>query len=457
MSSPLWQHQRAAADLLAPLGSGALFLDMGGGKTRTALELIERWQCNCVLILCPKAVCQVWPSEFAKHLDAPWLAYGFDRGTVTKRAGAVLAEHHEAQRLGLPFAVAINYESLIHKPMPDVLASIPWDCLIMDESHRLKAPGGKLSMTAAKLAARIPHRLALTGTPMPHSPLDVYAQFRAVNPDVLGKSFRDFERTYTIKVERQRRDGRKFWQIVGHRNLDHLQDRIAPHVYRVSAADVLDLPPVTDLVRYCLLEPRAQRIYHGIEADLKADLDAGTVTVNNALTKLLRLAQVCNGWVPDDDGAMTQTGTEKQDLLSDLLADLPPSEPLVCFGRFRTDLDAIRAVANAHGRLCGELSGRCNHLRHWQDGDCDVLAVQLHAGGLGVDLTRARYQVYYALDYSLGDYLQTRARIHRPGQTRPVTYIHLLAAGTVDERVMTALQQRQEIVGAVVDGLRRHN
>jgi SNF2 family DNA or RNA helicase len=83
-----------------------------------------------------------------------------------------------------------------------------------------------------------------------------------------------------------------------------------------------------------------------------------------------------------------------------------------------------------------------------------VLAVQIDSGGLGVDLTRARYAIYYSLGFSLGSYEQSLARIHRPGQTRPVEYIHLLVKGTVDEKVMAALAARADVVKAVLQQLR---
>jgi SNF2 family DNA or RNA helicase len=83
-----------------------------------------------------------------------------------------------------------------------------------------------------------------------------------------------------------------------------------------------------------------------------------------------------------------------------------------------------------------------------------VLAVQIESGGVGVDLTRARYAIYYSLGFSLGSYEQSLARIHRPGQTRPVEYIHLLAKNTVDEKVMAALAAKADVVTAVLQQLK---
>jgi SNF2 family DNA or RNA helicase len=104
-----------------------------------------------------------------------------------------------------------------------------------------------------------------------------------------------------------------------------------------------------------------------------------------------------------------------------------------------------------------ELSGRRDQLKEWledKSNDKPILAVQIQAGGVGIDLTRSRYGIYYSLGFSLGDYLQSLARIHRPGQTRPVAYYHLLIRGTVDEIIMRALAARQNVVDSVLEELR---
>jgi SNF2 family DNA or RNA helicase len=86
--------------------------------------------------------------------------------------------------------------------------------------------------------------------------------------------------------------------------------------------------------------------------------------------------------------------------------------------------------------------------------DVDVLGVQIQSGGVGVDLTRTRYCIYYGVGYSLGDYQQSLARVHRPGQTRPVVYNHLVATGTVDEGVYAALDSKRDAVEAVIERMK---
>ena len=135
------------------------------------------------------------------------------------------------------------------------------------------------------------------------------------------------------------------------------------------------------------------------------------------------------------------------------MSDLPVTEPVVVFCRFRADLEEVRAAAAELGRPYAEVSGTTKELERWQAGDATILGVQIQSGGLGIDCTRAAYAFYYSLGFSLGDYEQSLARLRRPGQTRCVRYYHLVARHTVDEQVYAALRDRRVVVDAVMEKL----
>jgi SNF2 family DNA or RNA helicase len=204
----------------------------------------------------------------------------------------------------------------------------------------------------------------------------------------------------------------------------------------------------------CQLGADARRAYRSLKRNLMAEIDVGEVTAANALVKLLRLQQITGGYIRTDDGQDVQIDSAKMNLLRDVLEDIDPQEPVIVFCRFHKDLEAVNRVADETGRRSLELSGRMDELKQWQAGEAPVLAVQIDSGGVGVDLTRARYSIYYSLGFSLGSYEQSLARIHRPGQTRPVEYIHLLAQDTVDEQVMAALARRSDVVNSVLQQMK---
>jgi len=344
--------------------------------------------------------------------------------------------------------------------------------LLVHNCHRMKAPAGKQSRMVAKIASGIPHRLELTGTPISGAdgPLGIYAQYRAIEPRVYSTggvpwTFTSFKARYTRPARWGSHDGvtsmrAGILQPWAWHNLDDLKARMWSIATRVETADVIDLPDHVDLQRVCELEPEARRFYRKLERDLIADIADGTVTAANALVRILRLQQTTGGVVTDDDGVERRVSHAKARALADLLEDIDPTEPVAVFGRFHADLDAIRAVSQMAHRPYLEISGRMNQYADWgrrngeSHGTAPLIAVQIQAGGLGISLVQARYCVFYSLSHSLAEYDQARARVLRPGQGRNVTYVHLVAQGTIDGAIYRALEKRENVVHSVIGGLR---
>ena len=467
----LWEHQADA--LVALNGHDGFYLahQMGclRGKSRTAIEAVERRGLQRVLIVAPKSVVAVWPDQFKQHAEHGWLVWhGQVQGargpkknpSVSERAAACIDAHRVAMRLDRPFCAVVNYEAFWQGDMAQLALGGQWDALILDECHRIKAPGGKASKLAARVGQRVRARgglvLALSGTPMPHSPLDLWAQIRALDGgDRLGTSYQRFCQRFARYDEIRVAGGTTRNVPKGLRDdqAAAFTARVADVMHHVETTEVLDLPETTDLYRTFDLSAKAQRAYTQLERDLVAELDEGIVTAANAMVNVLRLAQVTSGYAVDaDTGAVHEIDSGKEQLLRDILADIPVGEPVVVFARFRHDLDRIERVAAELGRTYGELSGR---RRDALDGPrlaqgVALAGIQTASGGVGIDLTAARHAVFYTLDWKLADYLQARARVHRPGQDHRVIYWHLLAENTIDRAVFGALRAREEVIDAVI-------
>ncbi len=449
-----WRHQEDAVRFVSALYAsgkrGAMICaDMGTGKTAMAIytALVHGFQTN--VVFCPLRVVQVWRPQIELHSAVPFLVASLDdsfSSVSAKRAEAERVMKLAAAR-GVPVVLVINYESAWRSPFAEWILHQRVDFMIADEIHRAKAPGGKASRFLARLGKVARHRLGMTGTPMPHGPEDLYGELRAVAPSIFGWSNAAFRQRYMVM------GGFQNHQIVGYRNLEELNRKFYSVAFRVTK-DVLDLPPEMHVTYTCELGPEAWRAYQSLKCDLIARVESGEITAANALVKLLRLQQITGGFIRTDDGKYVQIDSAKMNLLRDVLEDIDPAEPIVIFCRFHKDLDAINRVADETGRRALELSGRVDDLKRWQAGAAPVLAVQIESGGVGVDLTRARYAIYYSLGFSLGSYEQSLARIHRPGQTRPVEYIHLLAKNTVDEKVMAALAAKADVVTEVLQQLK---
>lgn len=427
-----------------------LAMEMGTGKSRVAIEAAIIHSLDEILILCPLRVVEVWKNQFERFApDYAFLALDDRIGSVATKLWRAREFFKWAKEHRRPAAIAINYDGARRPPFARWALSRTWPLVILDESHKIKQNSGITSRFAGRLGLMAQYRLALTGTPMPHSPLDVWAQYRFLDRSVYDETYTSFKLRYAVM------GGFHGKQTVGWRDLEILREKFFSLAFQVGS-EVLDLPPELDETYHTDLESSGAKHYRAIEEEFitwLGDQADDALTIKNALGKLLRLQQLTGGMLPDDSGDEHQVDSSKEKLLEDLLEDISKDEPIVVFCRFRADLRTVRRAAMKLGRLAGELSGSESDLTAWQRGDerdPRILAVQIQAGGVGIDLTRARYAVYYSLGFSLADYLQSRARIRRPGQTRPVVYYHLIVRNTVDEHVMRALEKRQELIEGVL-------
>lgn len=435
-----WAHQEAMARFALDRPATLFDCEMGTGKSLAAIAALATAGHRRILVLCPKAVAGVWRREVARH----WPLTDDARVTVLGGTAAQKAAQLRDAAKHAPSIVVVNYEAAWRKPLSEALIAASFDVVVGDESHRIKSPTGKASKFAAKVGASADRRLALTGTVMPHSPLDVYAQFRFLDPSVFGTSYTRFRARYAVC------DRMYPSKVIKWINQDELAAKMSPLTFSCRAADVLTLPEITHTTVPVELDGKARKAYRDLERDLVAEIDGEIVTATNALAKLLRLQQVTSGVV-----AGVRCSTAKQDALADLIADIPASEPVVVFARFVADLDAVAEIATKLGRRYGEVSGRRKDLtpHSTMPEGIDLMGVQIQSGGAGIDLTRACYAAYFSVGFSRGDYEQSVARLHRPGQDRPVRIYHLVAERTVDEAVYKALDNRRELIESVLKEL----
>tara|TARA_R110000787_G_scaffold28825_6_gene78533 strand:+ start:2124 stop:3536 length:1413 start_codon:yes stop_codon:yes gene_type:complete len=450
--SDLWQHQEDAVAFAMDRKSTLWHMGLGTGKSRCAITLASRTQAKTILILCPLSVCDAWREQHQRFRPNVQIAI-LNKRSVKRKLEEAERVKARAAAFNQPLVVVVNYESARRAPLGPWLERQGFDLLVLDEVHKTKSHKGATSKWCAKLAQTCKQRVGLTGTPMPHSPLDSFGILRALGSTVLGNSFWKFRQKYAVLGGFQGKN------VVAFQDIDHLQAKMATLTFQASR-DVLDLPDAIHERRVVDLSPKAQRIYNELDHDFRAGVEDGEITASNALVKLLRLAQITSGTASIDDET-TVSGTRhelvddsKQKALEELFDSLPADEPVVVFGRFKGCLAAVHRAAESSGRKSLELSGSRKELSEWQRGQAPILAVQIQAGGTGIDLTRAAYCVYISVGFALGDYEQSLARVHRPGQDRTVFYYHLVARGTVDESTYQALRTRKNLVEAVLDGIR---
>lgn len=495
-----WLHQRQAYAVTAPRGRGILWLDPGMGKTMVAAALADTWETKRGIVLAPPAASRVWPDQLDWHSKRRWMVA--NHGGVSKRTGRPLSSPSakgriawaeevfaQAQNWGLPAMVVIPYQLLPY--MKNWLYSIrrDLDFFAADESHYVKEPGGVWRRIAQAVADEIPHSIDMTGTLMPNSRLDAYAQVCLVDKAVFGTSFVTHRARYAIVEKETIYVGGKervIPQVKGFRNEEEFDRRLASVTYRADDS-VLDLPEFHSVTVKYRLSPACSKLYRDLEREFVAEIEAGTIVARNPLAKLMRLAQlanghvtverdcpVCGGYWRDAEGCSNCEGAgviievgEKIDdsfdkALEEWLAGIPRDEPVVCFGRFTADLDSLQAVAEKQDRRYAELSGRRNDgltesgtVPDWVDVD----GVQIQAGAEGINLTRASQHAFLSVGFDNGKFEQALRRGRRLGQTRKGVWTHFIAElddgePTVNAVEYGALQAKTSAAAACAKAIR---
>lgn len=458
-----YEHQRQAFEFACrlfgltghdpPTSRGvALLMEMGTGKSLTTIAVaghlwIDR-KVERMLIVAPLSVLGVWQEEFQKFADFEYLL-AILNGSESKK----IEKLRQMPTSGLQVAV-INYESAWR--LEKELAAWDADLIVCDEGHKIKTHNIAASKCMHRLGAKARYRMLLTGTIITNKAIDVFSPYKFLNPAVFGNSFYAFRN--------------RFFEMVGYGNhtpvlktsmAAELTRRIHSIAFRATKAECLDLPETTEIVRTVELELQARKLYQQLVRDSYTRIKDGEITAANVLTRLLRLSQLTGGFLRED-------GSERPIQISDAklaaLADIVDSaaqdgEKLVVIARFLPEIDAITRMLEkktiGYSQISGEIKDRDEQVRRFQkDADTTVFVGQIATAGLGITLTAADIMAFFSLDYSMSNFEQAKARIHRVGQRNPCTYIYLVAAGTVDEKVLQALRDKADLARVLIDEYR---
>lgn len=428
-----YDHQREALKKLLPLRrGGGLFMEMGTGKTKVAIDYAcikeQKREITQVLVLGPLSTLGVWDAEIRKHTTSEtlrWKVINYDKARMP----------HYLQQL------------------MDYIRGGP-TLLVCDEAHKLKNPQSKQSKAAYVLGKRCAFSLVLTGTPITKHPLDLFGEMQVVDDGILGSRWGIFKKQYAMW------GGYGGYQLIKYLNLKSLRARVDPFIFIAKKEDCLDLPKRTHEVVPVDLR-KSRRTYERMARDSIVEFEDGRVSeAPIVLTRLLRLSQCTGGYLRLDDGAYQQVGEEKQEAFSQLISEFQEQErtKIVVFVRFLNELRDASYVCAEHGYrvlpFYGKVSPRKRTQRIAEFDETDkptAFVAQIQAGSLGISLTAASEAIFYSHTYDYAEFAQACDRLHRIGQRRAVTYYHLLARDTVDEAVWLALKTKRNIAELVMD------
>lgn len=460
MKTEPWEHQLKALCYLYKRDKAALYTKPGSGKTKIMIDLIVNRGFKRVLVVAPKKACDVWVKQIQIHSDM-----GFESiiplhklSWKGKRNEIQLAM---AQPKSKTLVFICNYDSVWRKPLDKSLyyKKLGIDCVMCDESHRIKSPGSRCSRFLAKLGKRVPHRYLLTGTPLTENPMDVYAQYKFLDPEIFGTNYTEFRQTYeNVDVYRSAKIGHTVLdQKTPYKNLDLLREKMFSCAFYMKPT--IKLPKRKRVVVEIPMDRKAEDIYEALCEEGAIEFEEGFMTADNVLSAIVRKQQVTSGYLPleydDESEELVRISTFRRTALLKFVQGLPKDEPIVIFAKFRKDLYSIRKVAERLGCGYSEVSGSEDTLSDWQNGKTRIVGVQYTSGSESIDLTRAYITIFYTLDHSLGKYNQAVKRTHRPGQTRPCIFYHFVATSskrkTIDEQIFYAWKKKKDIIDVVMN------
>ena len=449
LNTTLWQHQELITQFMLNHTVSLIGAGMGTGKTLASLKYITETLPEKVLVVTTKRGLAVWQYQINLHsVDAPITI--LNGNTV---AGKVkLFNDSKDSRVFVS-----NYDSLWRLPLYTEFINWKPVTILLDESHRIKAAGSKVSRQIHKLGRVAARRICMTGTPFADKPLDVFGQVRFLDDTLfnhmymgtqlkLGTNFNLFRAHYCHLIP----IGTHIYKVVGYRNLEEFQDKLRPIMLQINTEDVVDLPDAVHIKRYIKLSARAQSLYTELKRELVAFLDEDSaLSVHNALVKSLRLQQITGGFMSIDGRVDTVSiDTQKAEEVEAIIEDLPEDEPVVVACKFTDEINFLANKLDSVSRL----TGKWDELEEWQSGKTKVLLVQIDAGAESIDLTRAKYCIIYSTGYSLDKYQQFLARLRRPGAdlSNKIFYYHILAENTIDDTVFEALETKKNINEAIL-------
>jgi len=464
-----YEHQIEALNRGMNRSSYGYLMEMGTGKSKVLIDnlagLALKGKVNFALIIAPKGVYRNWVAkEIPEHMSEQ----------VTHRVIRWVASPNKTQKAEMQ-SVGKAFDGLtIFVMNVEAFSTVKgktageWmakhfgklGMIAIDESTTIKNHKAKRSKALMKIAAGFAYRRILTGSPITKSPMDAYAQFEFLGPGLLGStSFYAFQGRYA--VTQKRKMGRiSFEQIVGYRNLEELTHKIDQHSYRVLKKDCLDLPEKTFMARYVSLTDEQFKMYEQLRNLAMTMLDGGKlVTAPAVITQILRMQQVLSGHLKTDDGEMVYFPSRRMDALTEIMQE--HGGKAIIWSRFRYDIQQITAMLNKEfGEGCAAAyygdtpdEERNDIVRNFQNPDHPLrfFVGNQATAGYGLTLTEADLVVYFSNSFSLEHRLQSQDRVHRIGQRRPVTYIDLISAGTIDEKIVESLRAKIEIGAKVLN------
>jgi len=444
----------------------AFFMEMGTGKSKVLIDEIGGYflqgKIDSALIIAPKGVYRNWErGEIPTHMPdnipvdvAAWKAPSEMTKDDKKKLKEIIYPNGKLRILlmnieALSGSTGVKYVTQFLHRNTTLMA--------IDESTTIKTPTASRTKNAIKISKLAKIRRIMTGSPVTKNPLDVYAQLEFLSPNITRQNYWAFRSRYAVMVRRN--FGTRSTQlVVGFQRLPELNTIIDQHSYRVLKEDCLDLPDKVYEKRFVSLTQEQVKAYEEMRRFNITEMDGKTMTSLSTLAALIRLHQITCGHITFDDGDTKEIKSNRMNELLNILEETDGK--VIIWANYRFDIRNIQQTladkfgADSVATYYGDTKDRDRQdiVEKFQDKNSPLkyFVGNPSTGGYGLTLTAAHTVVYYSNTYDLEKRMQSEDRAHRIGQVNKVTYIDMIAEGTIDEKIVRSLRSKIDIASEVM-------
>jgi SNF2 family DNA or RNA helicase len=435
-------YQKYAIEYIKSHPVTALFLDMGLGKTVTTLTAIrdlmyDTFEIQRVLVVAPLRVARdTWPEEIRKWDHLKELTCSVVVGNMVERRRALQKEAD---------IYIVNRENLAWLYQN---SRLDFDMVVLDELSSFKNAQSKRFKAMKAMRPKVKRIVGLTGTPSGNGLMDLWAEFRLLDMgERLGKYIGQYRNLYFKPDKRNGMVVFSYKPLPGAEEVIYHQ--IADITVSMKASDYLKMPELVSVAKAVTLSEKEKKRYDELKKSLVLELPEGEITVANAASLTMKLSQMANGAIYTDDKNVVSIHDRKLDALEDLVESANGKPVLVAYW-FKHDKDRIQKRMEAR-----ELK-ESQDFADWNSGKIPVALIHPASAGHGLNLQQGgSILIWFGLTWSLELYQQTNARLWRQGQqSRTVIIQHIVARGTIDERILKALEHKDGTQAALIEAVK---
>ena len=441
-------YQKYAINFITHNPITAVLLDMGMGKTAITLMAIdylmyEYFEIVKVLVICPLRVTRTWRDEVDKWEQLSGYRLSIVTGSAAQRKKALEADAD---------IYIINRENV---PWLVEKSGVPFsfDMVVVDELSSFKNHQTARHKALMKVRPLIKRIVGLTGTPASQGFMDLFAEFKVLD---MGQRLGRFIGSFRLNYFRPDKVNGNI--VYSYKLLPGAEERIYEKIQDITismkAVDFLDMPELINTEYPVYLEEKEQKEYESLKKDLILSTPEHEVTAANAASLVNKLSQMANGAVYTDEGEIVTFHDKKLDALEDII-ESANGKPLLVAYWFKHDytriVERLVKIGVKHMKIDSDES-----ITRWNNKEIPVALIHPASAGHGLNLQKGgNTMVWFGITWSLELYQQCVCRLYRQGQTEgTVTIIHLITQGTVDEKIMKALSQKDNTQAALIEAVK---